>query len=97
MGGKDDNLERVVSRCALPGGDHAARIMLPEHSQTERLIDGVIHALGVVVSVIAVAALLHMVIPTGDALLIMAATIYSVGLIAMFGLSAAYNLIAGPK
>ena len=97
MAGKDDNLARVVSQRTLPGGDQAARIMLPGYSQTERLIDGVIHALGVVVSVIAVAVLLHMVIPTGDALLIMAATIYSIGLIAMFGLSAAYNLIAGPK
>ena len=56
-----------------------------------------VHALGVVMSVIAVAVLLRMVIPIGDALLIMAATIYSVGLIAMFGLSAAYNLIVGPK
>ena len=71
--------------------------MLLDYTQTERLTDGVVHALGVVMSVIAVAVLLHMVISTGDALLIMAATIYSVGLIAMFGLSATYNLIVGPK
>ena len=90
-------LRQILQQAALPRSDQAARIMPLGYTQTERLSDGVVHALGVVMSVIAVAVLLRMVIPIGGALLIMAATIYSVGLIAMFGLSAAYNLIVGPK
>ena len=90
-------LRQILQQAALPRSDQAARIMPLGYTQTERLSDGVVHALGVVMSVIAVAVLLRMVIPIGDALLIMAATIYCVGLIAMFGLSAAYNLIVGPK
>ena len=70
--------------------------MLFEDTQKERLIDGVVHALGVVMSVIAVPVLLHRVISTGNARLILAAVVYSAGLIAMLWLSAAYNLATHP-
>ena len=71
--------------------------MLPEYTHTERLIDGAVHVLGVIMSVVAIAVLLHIVIPSGDAVLISAATMYSVGLVAMFSLSATYNLTIDRK
>jgi hemolysin III len=70
--------------------------MLFEDTQKERLVDGVVHALGVVMSVIAVPVLLHRVISAGNGRLILAAVVYSAGLIAMLWLSAAYNLATHP-
>jgi hemolysin III len=70
--------------------------MLSEYTQTERRIDGVVHALGVVLSVVAVAVLMHRVIHTGNARSILAALVYGAGLIAMLWLSAAYHLVTHP-
>lgn len=70
--------------------------MQPHYSRKERLVDGVIHGLGVVGSLIAVAVLLVVVIPTRDVLAILAAGVYGAGLIAMLWLSAAYNLVDHP-
>jgi hemolysin III len=71
-------------------------VMEPQYSRNERLIDGVIHGLGVAGSTGAVAVLLAVVIRTHDAISILAAAIYGACLIAMFWLSAAYNLLAHP-
>lgn len=64
-----------------------------EYTQTERQIDSVVHALAVIMSLVAVTVLLHIAVALGDVLVIIAAAIYSVGLIAMFGFSTAYNLV----
>ena len=53
MFGRSGNIAQIVRRSALPRSDQAACITLPEYTQTERLIDGVVHSLGVVMSVIA--------------------------------------------
>lgn len=67
--------------------------MCPVHSRKERLIDGAIHGLGVVGSVVAVGFLLHRVTPARDPLTTAAAAAYGGGLVAMVWLSAAYNLV----
>ncbi len=69
---------------------------LPEYTQMERRIDGIVHVLGLGAAVVAVAVLLHIVIPTRDVLVIVSVTIYSAGLVTIFGFSAAYNLILRP-
>ena len=70
---------------------------LPEYTQMERRIDGIVHVLGLGAAVVAVAVLLHIVIPTRDVLVIVSVTIYSAGLVTMLGFSAAYNLILRPN
>jgi len=70
--------------------------MFPEYTRNERLVDGAIHVVGVVASLIATAALLRFVVPARDALAIASAAVYGAGMVAMFGLSAAYNLTARP-
>lgn len=70
--------------------------MHPQYSRKERLIDGAIHGLGVTGSTTAAAVLLAAVIPTREALSILASAIYGACLIAMIWLSAAYNLISHP-
>lgn len=71
--------------------------MVPDYTQRERIIDGVVHVSGVAASVVAIVTLMYHVTPTGNTRILFAATIYSVGLIATFGLSAAYNLTVNPK
>lgn len=71
-------------------------MMLPEYSQKERRIDGIVHFLGFGAAMLGVAVLLHIVIHTRDMLVIVSVMIYSAGLILMLGISAAYNLILRP-
>lgn len=61
--------------------------------RNERAADVLVHVFGVSAASIAVAFLLHVSIQTRDLLPIIAAVIYGVGLLAMFGFSAAYNLV----
>jgi hemolysin III len=63
-----------------------------DHSAQEHIADGVVHVLGVAFAVAGVSALIvwaSLSIPTGR---IWPLTVYSLGLIASFSLSAAYNL-----
>jgi hemolysin III len=62
-------------------------------SWSERLADGIIHAIGVSLSIFAAGLLLGMVIASGEPLIITATVIYGLGMIAMFSLSASYNLV----
>ncbi len=66
---------------------------LREYSVAEILADGVIHALGIALSVIAVAMLLASAGPTLNPSIVTGLSIYGATLIAMFSFSAAYNLV----
>lgn len=69
----------------------------PRYTFRERFADAVIHGLGMIFSWAAVAVLVVLVIPTGDTLALIAATVYGAGLIAMIWFSAAYNLLHHPE
>ena len=62
------------------------------YTRSEIWADGVIHALGVPMAVAAAAVLLVRAVAAGDALPVVAAAVYGLGLICTFGFSAAYNL-----
>lgn len=72
-------------------------VTYPEFSRAERLVDGVVHVLGLVLSAVAVAVLLIIVVGGGDPLSIVATSVYSLGLVAMLWFSASYNLTARPQ
>ncbi|SLN69441.1 PAQR family membrane homeostasis protein TrhA [Oceanibacterium hippocampi] len=69
--------------------------MFPDYSRSERLIDGLIHGLGVLLAVVAVPVLLA-VAADGATRDFVTAAIYGAGLLAMLGFSAAYNLVSDP-
>lgn len=69
---------------------------LHRYTRAERLADGVVHAAGVALCLIGTTVLLASVVSTGGALVISAAVAYGGGLLATFGLSAAYNLVRTP-
>ncbi len=67
-----------------------------EYTRAEILADGFIHAVGIGVSITAVALLLAFAVPTLHPSSVTGLGIYSATLLAMFGCSAAYNLIPHP-
>lgn len=69
---------------------------LHRYTRAERLADGVVHAAGVALCLIGTTVLLASVVSAGGALVISAAVAYGGGLLATFGLSAAYNLVRPP-
>lgn len=72
-------------------------MMFPEYTRAERLADGVVHIAGTVLSIVGAAVLLTAAISDGEWLRILAAMAYASGLLATFGLSAAYNLARSPR
>lgn len=70
-----------------------ADITDPGYSRRELRADAAVHLLGLAGSAVALAALLAVVVPSGDTLPIVAASVYCTGLVAMLWLSAAYNLV----
>jgi len=74
----------------------ASAIMHPQYTPAERRFDGVVHILGMVLSGLGALTLLGLTGAAGDILLFVAAAIYSLGLIATFWFSAAYNLTVVP-
>ena len=62
----------------------------------ERLADGHIHVLGVTASIVGATALLVMAIGSLSAMSILSLAVYSIGLVAVFCFSAAYNLVSSP-
>ncbi len=68
----------------------------PAYSSKERVADGLVLALGAAASVIAVAALTVIGVPTPDVLRSVALALYGLGLLAMFGFSAGYNMVDRP-
>lgn len=71
--------------------------MFPEYTPTERRIDGAIHIAGIALTVSAIAVLLARTIVAGEALRLVAASVYGVGLASTFGASAAYHLTRGVR
>ncbi len=70
-------------------------MMKPEKTYTtgELIADGVIHALGIVSSLVAVTALLWFALPRADAPTGTALVIYSIAMVLMFTASAAYHMV----
>ncbi len=66
----------------------------PQYSDAERLADGCIHLLGVIASVVGVTVLLVMTIGALPATSVLSLIVYSFGLLAVFALSAAYNVVS---
>jgi len=66
-------------------------------SRGERIADGVVHIVGISLSLFAVGMLLGLVISASDPKSITAAAIYGTGMIAMFSFSASYNMTLGGK
>ena len=70
--------------------------MYPVYSPRERLADGLIHGLGILASLVALPILMVMTIPLLPATSVASLAIYAAASLAMFGFSAAYNLIPAP-
>jgi hemolysin III len=66
------------------------------YTPAERWLDGAVHVIGVTLAIIAVAVLLTRAIVTGQAVTISAVSVYSLGMLATFGMSAAYNITWAP-
>lgn len=71
----------------------AALFELREYTAGEVIADGVVHAIGIVASLVGVIVLLTMAAPLVEQTRFTALSVYSVTLIAMFCFSAAYNLV----
>ncbi len=66
---------------------------LPVYGLGERFVDMVVHVLSVGFAIGAVIALMIVAVPDQPAISILSLAIYSVGLIAVFGFSAAYHMV----
>ena len=67
-------------------------LSIPQYTGRERLADGIVHVLGVTASIIGASVLLAIAFASLPAATIVSSIIYSVGLVTVFVLSAAYNL-----
>lgn len=77
--------------------EHDFYPLFPEYSRLERLADGAIHVVGVLSGVVAVAVLIAVAAPHGDAWTLSSLAIYGAGMLAMFSCSALYHLTRRPK
>jgi hemolysin III len=68
----------------------------PEYTAGERIADGCIHVVGVVASLAAAATLMTVAVLYLPPLSTASVAVYSLGLIAVFGFSAGYNLVGWP-
>lgn len=73
--------------------------MYPDYSRAERIADGIIHAIGITASLVAVALLLAFAFPSLSATSSTALVIYCLTVVTLFSVSAAYHMIphAGAK
>jgi len=69
----------------------------PSYSLRERVADGCIHVVGVTASLVALTALLIIGIRSQTLPWVLSLTIYGFALVATFGFSAGYHLVARPK
>jgi hemolysin III len=76
---------------SLPA-DHP-RLKRRPFSQGELIADGLVHAVALLASIIGLAVLIVLVLARHGSLEMSAVAIYGAGLLAMFGFSAAYNLV----
>lgn len=72
-------------------------ITFPQYTLGERVADGCIHAVGVAASVIGAGVLIFMAFRSFPPTSIVSVMIYSLGLVAVFASSAAYNLVSRPR
>lgn len=72
-------------------------MVFPDYSSRERIADGFIHIVGATGGVAAIAILLILVAPVSPPLSIASVAIYGVGLVAMLGFSAGYNMVTRPN
>lgn len=82
-----------------PNFDVVCRIngaMFPEYTFGERLADGFVHLVGAVSALAAITVLLIATIPSAPALSVASIAVYGVGLLAMLGFSAGYNMVSQP-
>lgn len=68
----------------------------PRYTPAERIADAVVHGLGLAFGLLACLTLAVIVVPKGDLRLLLAVTLYGLGLLAMLGCSALYNLARNP-
>jgi hemolysin III len=74
-----------------------SRFAFPQYTFGERVADGTIHVISVTASLAALIALLVIGIHTQMVSWVLALTIYGVALVATFGCSAGYHLVARPR
>jgi hemolysin III len=70
--------------------------LFPNYSKQERIADALVHLAGVTFGIAAASALMIAAIGTLPASGVAGLAVYSIGLIAMFGASAGYNLVTEP-
>lgn len=85
---RDHKLETAMS---LPANH--PRLTRRPFSQGELIADGLLHAVAMLASIIGLAVLIVLVLLKRGSLELSAVVIYGIGLLAMFGFSAAYNLV----
>ena len=71
--------------------------MIQMYTPGERIADGIIHAVGICVGFVAVIAMMAAAIPSLPFSTTASLAIYGAALLAMFGFSAAYNLLPAPN
>jgi hemolysin III len=74
-----------------------SRFAFPQYTLGERVADGTIHVISVAASLAALIVLLVIGIHTEIVSWVLALTIYGLALVATFGFSAGYHLVARPK
>lgn len=72
-------------------------LTVPRYTLGEIIADACIHAVGIIASFGALVALMIVALPTHQALSIASLAVYGIGLVALFVLSACYNLIPYPS
>lgn len=77
----------------MPLPENHPRLTRRPFTQGELIADGLVHAVAILASIIGLAVLIVLVLMKRGSLELSAVVIYGVGLLAMFGFSAAYNLV----
>ncbi len=67
--------------------------LAPDYTRAERIADGVIHAIGLTASLVAVAILISLTALDGDVARIGSAVAYGLAMVAVFAFSATYNML----
>ncbi len=67
------------------------------YTPAERMADGIVHAVGICAGVVAVIAMMVAAVPSLPRPATASLAVYGAGLLAMFGFSAAYNLLPSPN
>ncbi len=74
----------------------ASETVFPSYTMGERRLDNLVHMVGLAWALVAIPLLFLTVSPWGDAAMLIACLLYSLGLFWMLGFSAAYNGVQAP-